>query len=370
MAHVISGIVRMAFKEVGFTPCAVLVIVGKSGMLKSHYVPCLAQLYNRADGIKAVTRFNSTKRFIEDTLCEYSECTAVMDDLHTAESRGIKRRNEDTAEEIIRRIGDDTGRGRMDGHTMTQKQFKGNAVFIGEYTIGMASTVPRELIVKITKRPNGEILDKYQRHQPFLVSTFYFFFIQWYVNHFDIIKDEIDKRLTELRKQAKNHDIHGRLCDTQFYLQISYMLFLEFCKDSGFISEQNEGNEYRDFASYLNILILEQQTRFKSSREMEKVDYLNLIRNLYKQGRFCVAKKKKDFNLDKHEGVICYDCLCLRGKCLEQKLRNINAGYRLDACVKELLAKNALKLVKAKNTVQINEIGGKRFYAIWLEKLT
>ena len=41
----ISGIIRAAFKEAGMTPCAVLVIVGKSGMLKSHYVPHLVQLY-------------------------------------------------------------------------------------------------------------------------------------------------------------------------------------------------------------------------------------------------------------------------------------------------------------------------------------
>lgn len=155
VAHAISGIIRAAFKEVGMTPCAVLVIVGKSGMLKSHYVPHLTQLYNRADGIGPVTRFNSTKRFIEDALYEYSECTAVVDDLHTAESKGIKRRNEEAFEEIIRRIADDTGRGRMDGKMQVQRPFRGNAVFIGEYSIGKASTIPRALIANITKPPKG-----------------------------------------------------------------------------------------------------------------------------------------------------------------------------------------------------------------------
>lgn len=92
VAHTISGIIRAAFKEAGMTPCAVLVIVGESGMLKTRYVPHLVQLYNRADGIGPVTRFNSTKRFIEDALYEYSDCTAVIDDLHTAESKDIKRR--------------------------------------------------------------------------------------------------------------------------------------------------------------------------------------------------------------------------------------------------------------------------------------
>ena len=219
-AHTISGIIRAAFKEAGMTPCAVLVIVGKSGMLKSHYVPHLVQLYNRADGIGPVTRFNSTKRFIEDTLYEHSECTAVLDDLHTAESRGIKRQNEDTAEEIIRRIADDTGRGRMDGKAQVQRSFRGNAVFIGEYTIGKASTIPRALVVNITEPPNGAILDEYQRNQPLLVSTFYYYFIQWYVDHFNEIRDSIDAKLTQLRRATASPTTHGRLRDTQFYLEI------------------------------------------------------------------------------------------------------------------------------------------------------
>ena len=56
VAHVISGIIRAAFKEAGFNPCNVLMVIGKSGMLKSHYVPHLVQLYNRSDGIKAEFR--------------------------------------------------------------------------------------------------------------------------------------------------------------------------------------------------------------------------------------------------------------------------------------------------------------------------
>ncbi len=369
VAHVISGITRRAFKEAGLSPCTALVIVGKSGMLKSHYIPHLVQLYNRADRIGAATRFNSTKRFIEDVLCEYSECTAVIDDLHTAESGGIKRKNEDTAEEIIRRIGDDTGRGHMEGSAQVQKRFMGNVVFIGEYAIGMASTIPRELVVNITKRPNGEVLDKYQRHQPLLVSTFYFFFIQWYVDHFDEIRNEIDKRLTELRKTGVNSRIHGRLYDTKFYLLTAYMFFLEFCKESEFISDRDIVYEYRDFSSQLDVLISEQQARFRSNSMAERVDYLDLIRNLYRQERFCVAKNKKNFNPDKHEGLICYECLCLRGKSLERKIKNINSSLRLDDCIKELLAKNVLKLVENKNTVQVNGTGGKRFYAIKLDKL-
>ena len=369
VAHTVSGIIRAAFKEAGMTPCAVLVIVGRSGMLKSHYVPHLVQLYNRADGIGPTTRFNSTKRFIEDALYEYSECTAIIDDLHTAESKGIKRRNEDTAEEIIRRIADDTGRGRMDGNTLVQRYFRGNAVFIGEYTIGKASTIPRALVVNITKPPNGAVLDEYQRSQPLLVSTFYYRFIQWYVDHFDEIRDAIDAELTKLRQSTATSTTHGRLRDTQFYLQTAYKIFLEFCKDSGFCSDKDAQDTYNSFHIQLNELVRAQEKRFRESTEAKTADYLALIRNLYRSGSFRIAKDAEGFNPDKHDGVIYYDCLCLRGKRLNKKLQNVCQGLSMKNCIAFLLNKNALKLMESKYTVQINAIGGIRFYAIWLKKL-
>lgn len=369
VAHAISGIIRSAFKETGFTPCAVLVIVGESGMLKSHYVPHLVQLYNRADGIGPVTRFNSTKRFIEDTLYSYSECTAVIDDLHTAESISIKKRNEDTAEEIIRRIADDIGRGRMDGNTQVQRHFRGNAVFIGEYTIGRASTIPRALVINLTKPPNGAVLDKYQRSHPLLVSTFYYYFIQWYVDHFDEIKDGIDAQLTKLRRATAVSTTHGRLLDTQFYLQTSYMFFLEFCKDFGFCSVEDAKDTYNSFCSQLHELVQAQEARYKESVEEKTIDYLALIRDIYKQGGFHVAKDVKDFNLDKHDGLIYYDCLCLRRERLDRIIKHIHPSLNYKNCVSALLNRDALKLVKSKNTVQISRIGGERFYAIKLKKL-
>lgn len=60
VAHTVSGLIRSAFQEIGFIPCAVLVIVGTSGMYKTHYTSHMTQLYNRNDIIKPVTRLNST----------------------------------------------------------------------------------------------------------------------------------------------------------------------------------------------------------------------------------------------------------------------------------------------------------------------
>ena len=374
VAHVISGFTREAFKEAGFTPCAVLVIVGESGMLKSHYVSHMVQLYNRADEIRADTRFNSTQRFIEDILYEHSECTTVIDDLHTAEARSIKRTNETTAEEIIRRISDDTGRGHKEGNALVQKKFRGNVVFIGEYIMGRDSTMPRALIVNLTKRPDGRILDKYQRQQPLLVSTFYYFFIQWYVEHFDDICEWIGERLTDFREMTVSSHFHGRLQDAQFYLQISYILFLEFCKDSGFISTEDAQDEYSIFRLRILKLIQEQQDRYRTNKtKSEDIDYLKLIQKLYKNKKFRLANSADTYNPDKHDGLIYYDCLCLRRKSLENRLHKTVTDVNIDDVIGSLVDKNALKLVKDKRTVKISKldksVGSQRFYAIKLEML-
>lgn len=374
VAHVISGFTRVAFQEAGFTPCAVLVVVGESGMLKSHYVPQLTQFYNRADVIGADTRFNSTQCFIEDIIAGHNECTVVIDDLHTAAAKSIKRANDITAEEIIRRISDDTGRGHKKGDSMVQKKFGGNVVFIGEYVIGRESTMPRALVVNLTKKIDGVVLDKYQRKQPLLVSTFYYYFLQWYVDNFKDICKWIDERLTQFRKATANSYLHGRLLDTKFYLEISYMLFLEFCKGAGFISEEDALDEYDDFCNQVSRLVHEQQNRYESGKaKAENIDCLKLVRKLYRKGKFRLADSASAYRPEEHDGLIYYECLYLRRKNLEKKLHKVSPDIKIDAVIDALISKNALKLGKDKRTVKIStldkSVGALRFYAIKLNVL-
>lgn len=373
VAHVISGFIRSAFKEAGFIPCAVLVIIGESGMLKSHYVPQLTQLYNRSQGTKADTRLNSTSCFIEETLYRNGECTTVIDDLHTAESTGIKKRNESTAEEIIRRISDDTGRGHKEGKKLVQQEFRGNAVFIGEYDIGKESTVPRALVVRITKRPDGKILDLYQRQKKLHVSTFYCGFLQWYVEHYEQIRVEIDDRLTKFRAMTADSTIHGRLCDTKFYLLVSFMFFLEFCRESSFITQRDAVRQYYLFSSYLDNLIEAQQARFKASKDCQEKDYLQVIRKLYKKGRFHLSDDVQTFQQERHDGFIYQNCLCLRRKELEKRVQELLPNVQIDEVIQTLSDRQALKQGKDKRTIKISglsrEQGALRFYAIWLKML-
>ena len=366
VAHTISGLIRQAYKEIGYIPCAVLVVVGKSGMFKTHYIAHMVQLYNRNDEIKPVTRLNSTSRFIEDILYEYAECTAVIDDLHTGSSSTIKRNNENTAEEIIRRISDDTGRGIKSGNSLVQKSFRGNAILIGEYFNGKGSTVPRALYANITEKIDGRILDEYQRHKKLVVSTFYYYFLQWYVNNYHQICSELDRELTKHRQTDYESKLHSRLLDTMFYLTASYNLFLQFCKESGFITDEQANIGKSSFAAQVCRLCIEQQNRYA----LPNTDYLSLISKAYKKGRFKIAKDTTSFDENKHDGVIHYNCLCLYSKRFDSVMSDIIPNYDHKDLVDTLKKEGALKIHSSdgKNDVKICGLK-KRFFAIPLHKL-
>lgn len=73
----------------------------------------------------------------------------------------------------------------------------------------------------------------------------------------------------------------------------------------------------------------------------------------------------------KHDGLIYYECLCLRRKSLERRLLKILPDVKIDEVIDSLVKRHALKLVKDKRTVKISKldksIGAQRFYAIKLE---
>lgn len=370
LAHAISGIMRAAFIEAGFFPSEVIMIVGKSGLLKSNYVTQLVQLYNRGDRVCPITRLNSTKSYIENLLANYQECTVVIDDLHTGESKSIIHNAKENAEEIIRQISDNVGRGRMDGNTRVQHRFDANVVMIGEYPIGKDSTIPRYLEVPITKAPNGEILDKYQREQPLLVSTFYWFFIKWYVAHYESITEKIDIKLTAFRKESAGSQNHGRLNDTLFYLLVSYRIYLNYCLESGFMTDEIADKRDSTFSKRLLRLVMEQQYQLDDIENAKQdIDYLGLIRQIYKNGKFKIASSVKEFNSGEFDGMFYYDCLCIRGKNLDHKIKKYIPHANRDMWVRYLKDHNALKMEGQKRTVQINGCSGKRFYAIWQDKL-
>lgn len=104
-------------------------------------------------------------------------------------------------------------------------------------------------------------------------------------------------------------------------------------------------------------------------KDIKYENYLELISDLYKLGKFSSASSSKDFDDTKHDCVLWNGCLCIRGRSLDRVLSKGIKGYNRKDCINYLLSVDALKFGKDKHTVKAVPNFNGRFYAIKLESL-
>lgn len=366
-SHSLLNVMRQVYIDMGVTPCSIIFVVGETGMKKTTYTAFQTQLYNRDKGIQEPVRLNATIAAAETIISENSDCSVVLDDLFPAASSATKRKQEQTLEALTRIVGDKSGRARMQGNEVVTKEPRSGVIVTGEYIIGTGSTAARLLPVRVTTPIDNMKLSECQ-NEPLVLSTFYNYYISWYITNYFEIKDLLAKWIIESRKVHLG--VHARLQETYFCLESAYKLFLQYCVDKGFTSKEKVQEQAYSFGNLLMSLVKAQDKRVRQGggSEDEKPNYLKLIRTMYNGGSFHLADSAEKLK-DKHDGLLYYNCLCLRGTKLVEKIKKFVPAATLRDIVNALLAKNALKLVNEKHTVQICGCGGKRFYAIKLKEL-
>jgi len=378
-AHTLSAIMRSAYSAIGITPRTVLQVVAKTNSLKTTFVTLVSQLYNRKDGIKPHARFNSTLSFIGDILHSNRDCVVVIDDLHPAKSTpALKRENEAKLEEITRRIGDDMGKGVKKGNSNIMLDPQSNIIVPAEYGYGEGSTATRTLIVELSEKIDNMQLQRCQ-DEPLLASTFYYYFITWYVANYNEIIKALKKLLLEFRANDF-HDVERRLNETFFCLYSAFVLFLQYCHDKGFITQEEAKDTTGSFYELLKGLIYAQQERYEQSVSDDgdggsaanevKISYLERICAMYSINQFNLSSCAKSFDKDVHDGFTHKEHLCLFPEKLVSKIKEVYPAADKKEIVKELFSKRALKKdTDGNNAKQVNAAGNKRFYWIPLGKL-
>ena len=366
-AHSLLNVMRSVFMDTGVSPSCILFLVGETGRKKTTYAAFQTQLYNRDMGIDRPIRLNSSVSALEAIIHDKSDCSVVLDDLFPAKSSEIKRNQEKTLIELTRILGDNSGRARMSGNRVVTPQPRCGVIITGEYLIGTGSDAARLLPIAISESIDSGGLSQCQA-EPLLLSTFYYYFINWYISRYDEIKD----LLVEWLADSRNIDlgVHARLQETYYCLSSAYKLFLQYCVEKGFASVEIAQVQIRSYNDMLLTLVKKQDERVNQSEngESEEVDYLRLIRTLYKSGSFHLADDIRQIK-DKHDGLIYKERLCLRGVKLMDAIHRYIPTASQDDVVKALLAKDALMQGKDKRSIQISGGGGIRFYAIPLKKL-
>lgn len=366
-------VMREAFVAAGINPRVIVYIFGKTGVKKTTYSGFQTQLYNRDEPLEPLIRLNATIAAAINLLYEKSECVVVFDDLFPAQDRGIHRQQEKTLLELTRVIGDGIEPARMRGWKVAKEPPRCGVLFTGEYYVGSGSDAARLLPVNIATPIDNDKLTGCQ-NEPLMLSTFFNYYISWYITHFDDIVTLIKEWGAAYRSTKTN--IHARLQETQFCLEAAFKLFLTYCGDKGFVSHEATVQRYESFYQQLRAIVRNQNNRVSKAANVldtahSKADYLALIRSLYQNARFNLSNSVKHFNRDEHDGVIHNDCLYLRREKLMSRLKSFDPSFDFENVLKCLKEQQALKLGKGNSSSRKLHGGGRglNFYAIRLEKL-
>jgi hypothetical protein len=341
-------------------------VYDKTGSQKTTYVAFLTQIHNRSQGIANPHRLDSSIPKAEALLYEKSDCVIILDDLFPVKFHDTKNQQEKTFLEITRIIADGVSRGRK-GNKISGKPLGCGVVFTGEYLIGTGSDAARLLPIRLATIIDDVKLRECQ-DKPLAVSTFFHFFIKWYIDNYyeilSLLKNWWNMYITI------DIGVHKRLRETHFFLNTAYKLFLRYCLEKGFTSPNEEQRHYSSFRNLLTNLIKEQDNRVRQGNynESDAVDYLELVRTLHNGRAFYLAKSGKQFDSEpeKYDGLIHDGLLCLRGEKLLEKIRRTAPYATLNDVKFALRSGGALWLDGEGKNKKVNQ---RRFIGIRLKNL-
>jgi len=362
------NVMREAFISSGKTPRSMIFIYGQTGMKKTTYTNHQSHIYNRDKPLESPPRLNSSTPAAVKILYEKSDCVVVLDDLYPAQDSDSRRQQEKLFFEIVRIVGDGIEPARMRGHQVAKSPPRCGVLSTGEYYTGVGSNASRLFPVKLSVPIDNDKLTACQQ-EPLMLSTFYNYFIQWYITNYDkvcgLLKEWLDTYLNT------KTGVHDRLQETQFFLEAAYKIFLTYRIDKGFITSDIAQEQYNSFYQQIRAIVKEQNARADQGNAIKlDIDYLAIIRKLYHDKQFALVRSVKDFEAREHDGVIHKDHLYLRRDGLLKKIRVYEPSAEFDDALENLKMHQAIKTGRLSDSKQLH--GGRRnlrFYAIKLGKL-
>lgn len=362
-AHKLLYIMRQAYIDAGVKPNVCIYLYGSSGTNKTTFASFLTQMYNRREGINSPVRLNASIASAVQILLDVSDDVIVFDDLFPVESKQIRRHQEETLIEITRYVADGITPARMNGRKISKNTPKCGVVFTGEYLIGNGSNAARLLAVEMIQ-PNGEKLKYFQDH-PLVVSTFYYFYIRWFVENYKEIVGVLSEWLNRYRKI--NLGVHKRLQETHFFLNTAYAMLMQYCYEKNLMEKSDICRLQSSFGDLLTKLVKKQneRTQMTVKNEQQCKNYWECFQMLYLSGQILIADNVGQFNEKLHDGLIHRKCLYFRGN----KIMTYFPNASINDLVDELVSQGVLETGKGSNTKQISTLKGKRFYVIPLNLL-
>ena len=355
---------RNIYADIWKSPCCIVFLHGPTGTQKTTISQFLSQLHNRSKGIESPIRLNASVPAAVKVLYQKSDCVIVLDDFFQSESSSVNQQQIKTMFEIIRMIADGVEPARVRGNEVAKAPPTCGVLLTGEYVVGTGSDAARFLPVEMTP-PDGKRLRKFQ-DKPLIVSTFYHFFVQWFIERYDDIKVWLREWLDCYHKS--DFGVHDRLREAHFFLGTAYCILLQYLHEKGYIAREDAERLHQSFQSLLTDLVKAQNLRVEQGSQSEpaRVDLLTRIRTMYQNNELNLANTAHQFT-EAHDGCIHNGYLCLHGDAFRNRVCKPASITDFNDILDVWEAQGISKRDKGKRTMQIFATGGRRFYAIKLD---
>lgn len=218
-------------------------LVGRSGIGKTAIAALMQQHFGATmDARHLPGSWSSTSNSLERVAFLCGAALLVVDDYAPAGDPNSVQKYRQAAERVFRSQGNNAGRQRMksDGSLRAANPPRGLIMSTGEDVAGGQSARARQLILDIS--PGDINLPDLTPHQLLadegVFASALSGFINWIAPRYNKVQATMRKQVKSLRDQAKSETQHARTPGIVADLQFGFLLFLEFARRAGAITEE------------------------------------------------------------------------------------------------------------------------------------
>jgi|GEM_PF-5269198 hypothetical protein len=311
LSNTFIGLSRSLFIDAHVPPQFLIYLVGSSQYGKTTLACRTSSLYNRAtDRQHALTSLISSPGALQKNIGLFKDTAYIVDDLCKDKNNTSMRQRENRLKDLIRIIGNNKEKEKLSGKELFGFSPNCTVVCTAEYLLDDAfSTLARCVVVHLDAQIDKKSTNSECKNDLVLPTAAYYF-IHWCAVNYERIVAEIQHLNDDHQELILSIESHYmRLYDAKFVLETGMHLILEFCVDTGSITEVKATELQRSFSSALNSVLSRQKQELGAIKESS--NYVDAVAALFKRKKIVLAEEGHyifgEFDGVKREDTICID---------------------------------------------------------------
>ncbi|MEQ1638808.1 MAG: hypothetical protein ABL903_19285 [Methylococcales bacterium] len=266
-----------------------LIFLGRWGSGKTELAAAMLAYFGNFDARSIPFNWESTDNSLEKSLFATNSVVAVIDDFIPSISPTEANKLHAKAQRILRGVGNQSGRGRMDQRNMQKRTYfpRGLLVSTNEALPRGASLIGRTLVVELNRGDlDSSMLDNLQEAAregyPRLLMAAY---IQWLAPQMPELKKTIPDKfrlLQNLAVQDRGLMAHPRSAGVYANLMIGLEMFLCFCEDEKLLSGIHIAELQSDIEVYIK-QIVKAQADYQETQD-EPTRFIEILLSVLSSG--------------------------------------------------------------------------------------